>query len=132
MPFRFEFDPVNKILLLRVEGRLTEELFAEGYRAIRTYSTATDASAGIWDLSSVTEIALSPEFISQAISVRPAMPDPTKRPRFIVAPPMLGLSVSRLLEIAAGPKNPLFQVVLSLNEALSALGVQYPQFEPLA
>jgi hypothetical protein len=34
---RFEFDPTNKILLLRVEGRLTEELVTEVYQAIRVY-----------------------------------------------------------------------------------------------
>jgi len=132
MPFQFEFDSANKILLLRVEGRLTEESFADGYRAIRTYSTATDASAGIWDLSSVTEFTLSPEFISQVASIGPAMPDPTRRPRFLVAPPMLGLSVSRMVEFTEGAKNPLFKIVLSLNEALAVLGVQSPHFEPLA
>jgi hypothetical protein len=131
MGFHFEFDSVNKILLLRVEGRLTEELFAEGYRAIRTYSTATDAHAGIWDLSSVTEFALSPEFISQVASVGPAMPDPTRRPRFLVAPPTLGLSISRVVEIAEGYENPLFKIVLSVSEAFAALGVQSPHFEPL-
>ena len=45
--FRFEFDPVNKILRLRVEERLTDELAVEIYSAIRKYATATDASAGI-------------------------------------------------------------------------------------
>jgi hypothetical protein len=132
MPLRFEFDSVNKILLLRFEGRLTEAAFAEGYRSIRKYSTSTDAHAGIWDLSSVTEFALSPEFISQVASVGPAMPNPTRRPRFLVAPPMLGLSVSRVVEIMEGYENPLFKIVLSVNEAFVALGVQSPQFEPLA
>ena len=130
MGFRFEFDPVNKILLLRVEGRLTEELFAEGYRAVRTYSITTDARAGIWDLSSVTEFVLSPEFISQVAS-GPAMPDPTRRPRFMVAPPMLGLSVSHMVEITEEPENPLFRIVLSIDEALAALGVQSPHFHSL-
>jgi hypothetical protein len=60
------------------------------------------------------------------------MPDPTRRPRFLVAPPMLGLSVSRMVEMAEGPKNPLFKIVLSLNEALAVLGVPSPHFEALA
>ena len=59
MGFRFEFDQVNKILLLRVEGRLTDELLAEYYAAIGKYSTATDARTGIWDLSSITEFAVT-------------------------------------------------------------------------
>jgi hypothetical protein len=43
MAFRFEFDSVNKILLGRFEGKLTDESLAEFLRAIREYSTATDA-----------------------------------------------------------------------------------------
>jgi hypothetical protein len=44
MAFRFEFDTANRVLLCRVEGRLTDELLAECYEAIRKYSTATDAT----------------------------------------------------------------------------------------
>ena len=47
----FEFDAVNNILLLRVDGRLTDELLAECYEAIRTRSIATDARAGIFDFT---------------------------------------------------------------------------------
>jgi len=35
MGFRFEFDPVNKILLALSEGRLTDETLGELYVAIR-------------------------------------------------------------------------------------------------
>jgi hypothetical protein len=40
MTFRFEFDLVNKILLTRIEGRLTDELFAEPLRAFWKYLIA--------------------------------------------------------------------------------------------
>ena len=131
MEYWFEFDPVNKILLLRVEGRVTDESFTEGYRAVRKYSTETNASAGIWDLSSVTDFAVSPEFIRRLVDWGPAMPDATRRPRFFVAPATVGHGISRLFEIAGEHENPLFRIVLSLNEALAALGVQSPHFEPL-
>jgi hypothetical protein len=48
--FRFEFDRVNRILLVRFEGRLTDESATEIYGGIRKYSTATDARVGIWDM----------------------------------------------------------------------------------
>jgi len=131
MEYRFEFDPVNKILLLRVEGQVTDESFTEGYWAVRKYSTETDASAGIWDLSSVTDFAVSPEFIRRLVDWGPAMPEATKRPRFLVAPAMVGLGISRLVEIAGEHQNPLFKIVLSVDEALAALGIQSPHFEPL-
>jgi hypothetical protein len=131
MVYQFEFDPVNKILLLRFEGRLTDTLVRTLYWEVRKHSTAIDASVGIFDLSAVTEFAVSPEMILELANRDPAMPDATKRPRIIVAPAMLGLGVSRLCEIAVEQRSPLLQIVLSLEEAFAALGVQSPHFEPL-
>ncbi len=59
------------------------------------------------------------------------MPDATRRPRFFVAPAMLGLGISRMFDMAVELENPLFKIVLSIGEALAALDVQFPQFEPL-
>ncbi|MGO9576966.1 MAG: hypothetical protein ACLPTQ_21865 [Terriglobales bacterium] len=132
MGFRFEFDPANKILLMRFEGPLTDESLAELYRAIRTYSIATDARAGIWDYSSVTEIAVSAEHIRQLASQEPAMPDATRRPRIIVAPTAVGFGLSRMFQIAGESKRPLLRVVRTLDEAFAALDIQSPHFEPLA
>jgi len=131
MRYQFAFDPENKILLLRVEGRVTDESLTEGYWAVRKYSTATDARAGIWDLTSVTDFTVSPELIRDLAYRMPAMPDATRRPRFFVAPATVGLAVSRLYEIVAAPMNPLFKIVLSVDEALVALGIQSPRFEAL-
>ena len=131
MAFRFEFDPVNKILLVRFEGQLTDESLAELYKAFRKYSTTTDPSAGITDLSSVTEVALSSEFIRELAGQEPAMPGPT-RPRFVVANQTVSFGLARMFQIVGGPTRPLLQVVRTLDEALAALGVKSPNFEPLA
>ena len=132
MRYRFEFDPENRILLLRFEGRLTDKLATELYWGIRKYSIATDASAGIYEFSAVTEFAVSPEMIRDLVNRDPAMPDATRRPRCLVAPPMVGLGLSRMYECAGSDKNPLLKVVLSVDEAFAALGVQSPHFESLA
>jgi hypothetical protein len=132
MTYQFAFDPANKILLLRFDGRLTDKLVRTLYWEVRTHSTETDASVGIFDLSAVTEFAVSPEMILELANRDPAMPDATKRPRIIVAPPMLGLGISRLCVIAVELRSPLLKIVLSLEEAFAALGVQSPHFEPLA
>lgn len=122
---------MNKILVARSEGRLTNESLTELYRAIRKYSTATDARAGIWDLSSVTDFAATSDFLRELASQKPAMPDAENRPRFIVAPNELEFGLSRMFQIAGGTARPLLTVVRTLDEALAALGVQSPQFEPL-
>ncbi len=131
MAYRSEFDPVNKILLLRYEGRLTDESLAEFYRAIRKYSTATDAGAGILDLSLVTEFAVSTEFIRQLANQEPAMADATRRPRIIVASGAVGFGLSRMFQMLGEPTRPLLNVVRTLDEALAALNIQSPHFQPL-
>jgi hypothetical protein len=131
MGFRFEFDPVHRILLMRLEGRLTDELLGACYEAIRRYSTATDAQIGIWDLSSVTEFAVSSEFIGQLANQEPAMPDATRRPRVICVAGTVGFGLARMFQIMGEPTRPLLKVVHNLDEALEALGVQSPHFAPL-
>jgi hypothetical protein len=131
MTYRFHFDRTNKILLLQFEGRLTDQAVTELYWAVRKYSTDTDASTGIWDLSSAAEFAVSPEFICQLAKMEPAMPNPHTRHRFFVAPAGVGSAIPRMFEIAVEHTHPLLKIVRSVSEALAALGIQSPQFEPL-
>ncbi len=131
MAFRFKFDAGNKILLMRFDGRLTKESVAEFYAAIRRNALATDAKVGIWDFSGTTEWAVSAEFLRQVADLEPALPEAANHPLFIVAPTIVGLSLMRLVEIVAQGTRPRLRVVNTMDEALEALGVQSPHFEPL-
>lgn len=130
MALRFEFDPVNKILLLRREGRLTEELMTESLEAFREYWAATNPSAGIDDFSEVTEVVASTEFVRQLAHQEQAG-DATKRPRVIVAPTTVVFGLARMFQILGDHKRPDLHVVHTLVEAFAALGVESPHFEPL-
>ena len=59
------------------------------------------------------------------------MPDAANRPRFIVAPDIFLYGISRMFQIVGSDTRPLLQVVRSMDQALTALGVQSPNFEPL-
>lgn len=131
MKYQFSINSQNKILLLHCEGRLTDSLLTELYWGIRKYSGATNASAGVWDFSPVVECAVSPELIHDLSTREPAMHD-AARPRFVVAPATFGQAASRMFEIAANFKSPLLKFVLSRDEAFTALGLESPEFEPLA
>ncbi|MFZ0814726.1 MAG: hypothetical protein WAM78_04365, partial [Candidatus Sulfotelmatobacter sp.] len=74
MAFRFEFDSVNKILLARFEGQLTNESAAEYHDALGKNWRATDARAGIWDLSGVTDFAVSADFLRSLAQRKPISP----------------------------------------------------------
>ncbi|MFZ1916580.1 MAG: hypothetical protein WAU58_03330 [Terriglobales bacterium] len=122
---------MSKVLLARIEGRLTDQSLVEIYGAIREYSTATDARAGIWDMSSVTEFAISAECVRDLAGREPAMPDATKRPRVIAVTNPSGFGFARMFQIVGEKTRPLLEVVRTLDEALAALGIQSPQFTPL-
>jgi hypothetical protein len=130
MGFWFEFDPGNKVLLVRVEGRLTDELLAELYPTMRKQATATDARAGIVDFSSVSEVALSSAFVREIAKQEPAMVDAT-RPRIIVAPHAVAFGLARMFQMLGESTRPLLEVVRTLDEALEKLGIRSPGFEPL-
>jgi len=126
MGFLFEFDPGNKVLLVRVEGQLTDELLAETQRAIREYSIATDARAGISDFSPVTEVALSTAFVRELAKQDPAMAD-ARRPRILVTPTAVAFGLARMFQMLGESARTLLEVVRTLDEAL---GIHSPRFEP--
>jgi hypothetical protein len=131
MGFRSEFDPVNKILLLRFDGRLTEELIQESYPIGQKHWTATDPQMSIVDFSCVTEAVLSTEFLTR-LAQREPVGDVTNLPRVIVAPSTFLFGISRMFQILGEHTRPQLQVVNTLNEAFSALGVQpSPHLESL-
>lgn len=130
MGSRFEFDPVNKILLARFEGRLTDELLGEFYRTGLKHWAATDASAVISDYSSA-EWAVSAEFLRELANQEPAVTNPSKRPRIVVASTTVGFGMSRMFQIVGERRRPLLKVVRTMDEAYAELGIQSPQFEPL-
>jgi hypothetical protein len=131
MAFRFEFDSTTKVLLCRLEGRFTDESAAEFHEAAWKYAAATDAKAGIVDFSAVTEFTVSSETLRQIARQKPPVPNSTGRPRVIVTPQTHAYGLFRMFQIAGEQTRPLLTVVRTMDEALAALGVQSPHFEPL-
>jgi hypothetical protein len=131
MAFRFEFDPVNKILLARFEGQLTNESAEEYHDALGKNWRATGAQAGIWDLSAVTDFAVDSDFLRNLAKREPVTPGLTNHPRFIVVPVTAGYGLMRMFQIAGESSRPLLHVVRTVDEALTKLGAQSPHFERL-
>ncbi len=128
----FEFDAVNRILLVHLKGPLTESLLKEVQPQIRKYSTENDARAGIFDFSCVTEVPLSTDFIRRLALQKPSMANAASSPRMIVAPNTAAFGLSRMFQIIGEQTRPLLHVVRTMEEALAILGVNSPLFEALA
>jgi hypothetical protein len=130
MGFRFEFDPVNKILLGRLDGRLTNESLAEAYEAARKHAAATDAKVGIWDTSAVTEFAVSSDFVRALASREPIIVE-AQRPRFVVAPKIEAYGLFRMFQLTGERTRPELRIVHTIEEVFALLGIQSPHFQPL-
>ena len=131
MGFRFEFDPVHRILLARFEGQLTNESAEEYHYALGKNWRATDPRAGIWDLTGVADFAVAADFLRSLAKRKPISPGLTDHPRFIVVPETAGYGLMRMFQIAGESTRPLLHVVRTIDEALTALGAQSSHFEPL-
>jgi hypothetical protein len=129
--FEFEFDSTNKILLARFEGQLTNESAAEYHDALGRNWRATDARAGIWDLSAATDFAVASDFLRNLAARKPITPGLINHPRFIVVPVTSGYGLMRMFQISGELSRPLLHVVRSIDDALAALGVKSAHFEPL-
>ena len=125
--YELSFDLVNRILLGRFEGRLTDESAAQFCEAFRRFTTATDARAGIVDLSPVTEFATSSVFPRDLPGQPPATEDAAKSPRIIIGT-MVAFDLMCMFQVVGKATEPPLQVVHTMDEAFAALGVQSPQF----
>lgn len=130
MPCHFEFDPVNKLLRVRLEGRITTEAAREHYRAAGQVVMQTRPRASIWDLSAVTSLEVSTDAVAKLARSVPALPEPD-RPRVIVAASAHVVGLARMFQSLGEGARPRLRVVRTLEEACTLLGVQTARFEPL-
>jgi hypothetical protein len=131
MAVRFEFDSTNKLLVARLDGRLTDKSLKEFYEAVRKHATATDARMGIADFSAVTEFDVSSQMIRELAGREPAVPDATLRPRTIAAPQKFAYGMFRMFQLLGETTRPLLTVVHTMDEALAQFGIRSTQLEPL-
>jgi hypothetical protein len=117
-----------KTMLIRVEGKLTDESLISLYQTSRGYPAA---SFCIVDFSAVTHFAVSRGFIRKLANQRAAMAD-TDSHFFIVAPQPYVYGLCRMFQSLGEDKSPVLLIVHTLGEAFAAMGIEPPHFEPLA
>jgi hypothetical protein len=130
MGARYEFDKDHEVLLVYLDGRLSEESLGSLTLAGEKYWAATKPRAEIIDCSGVTEFAISSERIRQ-LATRQPMPEAAARHRLIIVPTVHSVGLSRMYQITAERNRPQITVVRTMREALKALNVTSPHFEPL-
>ena len=129
MPFHFELDSLNGILLGRFEGQVSDEELRAYCRDSTEYITSIEPRAGITDLSAVTSFEVSPQTIIELARIRPALPgqDPV---RIIIAESPHVFGMARMFELAGQDAHPVVHVVHTDQDAWAILSVTEPQFKP--
>jgi hypothetical protein len=123
--FRADFDATAKVLLIRVGEGFSDDSMAALYAVNRKLSAATGAKVGIADLSWVTEFGLS----AQGIRKLASQPDMTE-PRIMIAPQVCVYGLLKMFQGLSEGSRPLLQIVHTIQEAFSALGIRFPRFAP--
>ena len=130
MGSRYEFDKDHEVLLVYLDGRLSEESLGTLNSAGEKYWAATKPRAEIIDCSGVTEFAISSERIRQ-LAKQQLKPDAANRQRVIIVPTAHSFGLARMYQITGERNRPLVTVVRTMKEALTALNITSPHFEPL-
>ena len=130
MSFRFEFDPVHRILITRLEGELTDNLLKKIDVEIRRHLTEKLPNVHIVECSAVTKFSMSPESVRYLAKRDPALPGGSCR-RIFVTPSTVGFGLARMFQIAGEPHHDSVAIVRSLDEAFTAIGVKTSNPEPL-
>jgi hypothetical protein len=130
MPYHFEFDSKNKVLLGKLEGHVTEQEFEEFYHTVTLYEATTKPHSGIADFTDVTRFDVRKEKLRGFAYAQPAFRD-KKRPRVVVAPAPSIYGLARMFQALGEETRPLLTIVHSLDEAYRELQLKTPRFEPL-
>ena len=125
----FEFDPVNKVVCWRLQGEVTEDLFAESLQLVADILMETNPTSGIIDFSQVTSFKVSSVTLDRTARAKPIFS--AELPRVIVAPVDHVYGMSRMFAILSADTRPNVTVVRSLTEAYKTLGIRDPEFRTM-
>jgi hypothetical protein len=129
VPYHFEYDSTDKILMVRFDGSVAIELIQDFYRAATALIELTDMRGSVVDFSRVVAFEVSVDEIRELAMWPPADPV-TARPRVVVAPMDRVFGLVRMFGIWGEGTRPNFHVVRTFREAYAILRVVNPRFFP--
>jgi hypothetical protein len=130
MASRFEFDPVNNILMTRLDGDLSDDLAREADVGMRKHLREKNPLVHIVDCSFVEKFSMSAESIRYLAGREPALKGVNCR-RFFVMPSTMGFGMAMMFQIAGNPHYDAVTIVHFLAEVFATLAIEPPKFGPL-
>ena len=129
MAFRFAVDTKNSILLMSIDGVLTDQTLFDGYTALVRLHERYGACHCIVDYTGLTEVAISTAGVRNLAYTRPIFPSSCVT--LNVAPEKAMFGMARMFQTLASDNRPNFRVVQTMEEALKTIGVTSAKFTPV-
>ncbi len=130
MPYRFEFDRVNRILRASIEGAIADEEISIFRTDTAKLVGEAKPSSCIVDLSQTKQYDISSANIRVLGKSAPAVPGISILV-VVVAPSTHMFGLTRMFQITSEETRPWLRVVKSSKEAYQLLRVESPSFEPV-
>jgi len=117
-----DLDPTHRALRVTVTtSALTDNELTNLYRSIQRFASQGGPYVAILDLSQVTRMPVSANTITALAASAPAVPGGGRH--VIVAKEPIAFGLSRMFELSRNATSEQLQVVRSIDEAYSLLGV---------
>ena len=131
MAYGFELDATHRVLLFRFTGDVSEQRIGRFYDEAGTQIARIQPRAAIFDFTAVTSFDVSSASVRNLAAASPLIPN-VACPRVVVAPATHIFGMSRMFQILGENSRPSLKVVHSMAEALAVIGLDLPDFKPLA
>jgi len=129
MSLLMEFDERNNILRLTISGPLNDAIMFEVFEAASRYASSHPPCRSITDVSKVTANEISSGAIMQLAKTPAVAPGLV---RIVVAANDHSYAIARMFQMLSEGTRPNFHVVHTMDEAYNLLGVESPEFIPMA
>ncbi|MGA3211687.1 MAG: hypothetical protein ABSD20_10300 [Terriglobales bacterium] len=119
--FSLGFDAANKVGCLAYDGELTGQIFLAGLAAARNWVADKGPVPTIVDFTAVTQFNVGVAALKEFAQSPPILPEQTRR--IIVVPQSRVLTMVRLFQLFSGKRRPPLQVVRTMDDACTFLGI---------
>jgi hypothetical protein len=119
-------DELHNVLLIRFDGRLTDEVLLKGYRIAREWMAVHGPASQLSDFSEVTSVDVASQTVWELAKASPLAPDSFLR--IVIAPQSVVFGLTRMFEMLGDRTRDGVHIVATAADANRLLGVDMLEF----
>jgi hypothetical protein len=122
-------DDFNRVLFIRFEGVLTDQVLLDRYQQVRAWMENHGSISSITDFSEVTSFDVTAQGVNLLAANSPMVPDGYLR--VVVAPQDEAYGMSRMFEMVGSLTRNRVDIVRTMEEAYVLAGIKKPDCCPI-